>query len=48
MRGPQANAVQAQMADEGRNFRAMLAQPEAKEAFTAFFERRKPDFAQFS
>jgi enoyl-CoA hydratase/carnithine racemase len=47
MRSPQAGAVQAQMDDEGRNFRAMLSKPEAKEAFTAFFEKRKPDFSQF-
>lgn len=48
MKGNQLAAIEAQMADEGRHFRAMLSAPEAKEAFTAFFEKRKPDFGQFS
>jgi enoyl-CoA hydratase/carnithine racemase len=34
--------------DEARSFGAMLRQPEAKEAFTAFYERRAPDFSRFS
>lgn len=39
--------VEKQMADEGAVFRRMLAAPEAKEAFSAFFEKRKPDFSRF-
>jgi enoyl-CoA hydratase/carnithine racemase len=34
--------------DEARSFGAMLLKPEAKEAFTAFYERRAPDFSKFS
>ncbi len=32
---------------EAELFRARLASPEAAEAFTAFMERRKPDFSKF-
>jgi hypothetical protein len=35
------------MHEEGGHFRAMLVEPAAKEAFTAFFEKRKPDFSRF-
>ena len=48
MRGAHLQAVEAQMAEEGTHFRRLLASPEAKEAFTAFFERRKADFSTFS
>ena len=41
-------AVVAQMMQESEYFEAMLQSPEAKEAFSAFFERRKPDFTKFS
>ena len=34
--------------DEAKSFGAMLLKPEAKEAFTAFYERRTPDFSRFS
>lgn len=34
--------------DEAELFMAMLHEPEAKEAFTAFMEKRKPDFSSFS
>ena len=43
-----ASAVDAAMAAELTQFSAMLQAPEAKEAFTAFFEKRKPDFSKFS
>jgi 1,4-dihydroxy-2-naphthoyl-CoA synthase len=29
-------------------FAGRLTSPEAREAFTAFFQKRKPDFTQFS
>jgi len=48
MKGSQQAAVAAKIAEEGQHFRAMLSAPEAKEAFSAFFEKRKPDFTQFS
>ncbi len=35
------------MALEGRHFGERLQSPEAREAFTAFFERREPDFSRF-
>ncbi|MBL8385021.1 MAG: enoyl-CoA hydratase [Burkholderiales bacterium] len=48
MRGTHVKAVEAQMTEEGAHFRKMLSSPEAKEAFAAFFERRKPDFSRFA
>ena len=48
MKGGQTAAVEAQMAAEGQHFATMLKAPEAREAFTAFFEKRKPDFSRFS
>ena len=47
MKGSQTAAVEARMAEEGKFFGEMLTAPEAKEAFTAFFEKRKPDFKKF-
>jgi enoyl-CoA hydratase/carnithine racemase len=35
------------IAAEGEVFGARLQSPEAKEAFSAFFEKRKPDFSRF-
>jgi enoyl-CoA hydratase/carnithine racemase len=34
--------------EESQSFARLLASPEAKEAFKAFFERRKPDFSRFA
>jgi len=41
-------AVNAKMLEEIRHFGAMLLAPEAKEAFSAFMEKRRPDFSKFS
>lgn len=43
-----APAVAERMEAEGALFRERLASPEAKEAMSAFFEKRKPDFSKFS
>jgi enoyl-CoA hydratase/carnithine racemase len=43
-----AEKVLETMAVEGAVFRERLTSPEAREAFSAFFQKRKPDFAQFS
>ncbi|MBL8379556.1 MAG: enoyl-CoA hydratase [Burkholderiales bacterium] len=48
MKGVSLERMEAQMAREGGEFRRMLGSPEAKEAFSAFFERRKPDFSRFA
>jgi enoyl-CoA hydratase/carnithine racemase len=39
--------VAARMGEEGAQFGTMLRGPEAREAMTAFFEKRKPNFRQF-
>ena len=41
------DALLTRIAAEGEAFQARLASPEAREAFTAFAERRKPDFSRF-
>lgn len=47
MRQSQMARIDQAMADEARIFGERLASPEAKEAFTAFYEKRKPDFSRF-
>jgi enoyl-CoA hydratase/carnithine racemase len=47
MRGRFAPRVTEAMNEEGKVFRERLASPEAREAMTAFFEKRKPDFSRF-
>jgi enoyl-CoA hydratase/carnithine racemase len=46
MKGGQAALVRERMMEEGASFGRMLREPAAKEAFTAFMERRKPDFSK--
>jgi len=41
-------ALKAHIDVESAQFGAMLTGAEAKEAFTAFFEKRKPDFSKFA
>ncbi len=48
LKSGQAKAVQERIAEENRQFAAMLASPEATEAFAAFFEKRRPDFKKFA
>ena len=46
MKGGQSALVAQRMAEEGASFGRMLGEPAAKEAFTAFLEKRRPDFSQ--
>ena len=48
MKGDDASAIAARMQKEGTTFRELLGSPEAKEAFSAFLAKRKPDFRQFA
>jgi enoyl-CoA hydratase/carnithine racemase len=48
MRAGRDKAVDSAMAAENKHFSTMLTGPEAREAFTAFFEKRKPDFTRFA
>jgi len=47
MKGKQIAAIEAKIKEESVLFSEMLLSSEAKEAFTAFFEKRKPDFTKF-
>lgn len=46
LKSGQQEAVSQRMAQEGAIFRRMLGEPAAQEAFAAFFEKRRPDFAK--
>ena len=46
MKGGQQQAVIERMDEEGAHFRRMLGEPAAREAMTAFMQKRKPDFSQ--
>ncbi len=46
MKQGQAKLVRQQMTEEGAIFGRMLREPAAREAFTAFMEKRKPDFSR--
>jgi enoyl-CoA hydratase/carnithine racemase len=39
--------IEAALAEEAKAFAERLSSPEAKEAFTAFLEKRAPDFSRF-
>ena len=47
MKASPEEIVQKTIQTELTQFGAMLFSPEAREAFSAFFEKRKPDFSQF-
>ena len=47
LRAPQQQAVVDTIETEGELFAARLRSPEAKEAFQAFFQKRRPDFSKF-
>ena len=48
MKKGQMAQVLAQVSEEGESFARLLHEPAAKEAFTAFLEKRKPDFSRVS
>ena len=45
MKQANASAVKQRIHDESLSFGRMLSEPAAREAFTAFMEKRKPDFS---
>lgn len=46
MRGASPERIQTAIEDEVQVYSKLIRSPEAKEAFTAFLEKRKPDFAK--
>ena len=48
MKQDQKSAIERQISGEIDYFKAMLKSPEAHEAMTAFFEKRKADFSRFA
>jgi enoyl-CoA hydratase/carnithine racemase len=48
MKRSRTPAINDTMTAENALFGAMLLAPEAKEAFSAFFQKRKPDFSKFA
>jgi enoyl-CoA hydratase/carnithine racemase len=46
MKAGQSAAIQSRMDEEIASFGRMLREPAAKEAFTAFMEKRRPDFSK--
>lgn len=48
LKSAQQALIAQTMQSEVRHFKERLVSPEAKEAFAAFFDKRKPDFAQFN
>jgi len=45
MKGAQTQQVQGRMLEEAQSFSRLMRSPAAREAFTAFMEKRKPDFS---
>jgi enoyl-CoA hydratase/carnithine racemase len=43
----QSGIVAERLLEEGASFARLLTEPAAREAFTAFLEKRKPDFSKF-
>jgi enoyl-CoA hydratase/carnithine racemase len=48
LKNAQRSLIDQTMKDEIQHFKQRLGSPEAKEAFAAFFDKRKPDFNQFN